>query len=341
MSGERIEGGVMVSKFRNGVLAIALVSVLTVQPVGAQPGVPDVAAKAGAVTPEVIARGRYMVVTGHCNNCHTADYQRNAGQVPDKDWLTGRDIGHRGPWGTTYAANLRINANKMTEAEWVAYASTLRNRPGMPTWSLRDTTPEDIRAMYHFIRSLGPVGEPSRASLPPGEEPKTPHIRVVVGPKAPPAPRVESEPQQPTVAPSSSYSVEALARGRYMLVTGHCNNCHTEGYGEREGKVPERDWLKGSNRGHRGSWGTIYATNVRINVAAMTESQWITYMRAARPRAPMPWWAVHETTVEDVRAMYQFIRTLGPPGDPAPALIPPDREPQPPYTHWPDGIFKN
>ena len=126
-----------------------------------------------------------------------------------------------------------------------------------------------------------------------------------------------------------------LARGRYMLVTGHCNNCHTANYGASEGNVPDKDWVKGSPAGHRGAWGTTYATNLRTNVGIMTEAQWIAYAKAVRPRPPMPWWAVHETAVEDLRAMYQFIKTLGPAGEPAPASLPPDREPTPPYTQWP------
>jgi hypothetical protein len=72
----------------------------------------------------------------------------------------------------------------------------------------------------------------------------------------------------------------------------------------------------------------------------MTEAQWITYVRSAQPRPPMPWWAMHETAIEDLRGMYRFIRTLGPAGDPAPAALPPEREPPAPYTQWP-ALFAN
>jgi len=223
---------------------------------------------------DTLARGRYMIVTGHCNNCHTAGYQQSAGKVPDKDWLTGRDIGHRGPWGTTYPANLRINVNKMSEAEWVAYASTLKARPGMPTWSLRDTSPDDLRAMYQFIKSLGPSDIPSRPALPPGEEPKTLTIRVVPAPKPAAAPpSAVPVAQQKSVVSGATAADGLLARGRYMLITGHCNNCHTANYGALEGNVPDADWVKGSASGHRGPWGTTYPTNLRINVASMTEAQ--------------------------------------------------------------------
>jgi mono/diheme cytochrome c family protein len=67
-----------------------------------------------------VERGRYMVLTGHCNNCHTAGYAQKEGTVPEKDWLLGSGAqGWRGPWGTTYASNLRVNAHAMTEDGWV------------------------------------------------------------------------------------------------------------------------------------------------------------------------------------------------------------------------------
>jgi hypothetical protein len=40
-------------------------------------------------------------------------------------------------------------------------------------------------------------------------------------------------------------------------------------------------------------------------------------------------------TAQDLRAMYRYIRHLGPGGDPAPAYLPPDKEPPPPYVAFP------
>src|SRR5438132_8966239 len=104
---------------------------------------------------EQIERGRYMVLTGHCNNCHTAGYAQREGNVPEKDWLQGSGAqGWRGPWGTTYASNLRINVNAMGEGDWVAYVKNLKTRPPMPWWSIRETSDEDLRAMHAYIKQL-------------------------------------------------------------------------------------------------------------------------------------------------------------------------------------------
>ena len=56
-----------------------------------------------------IKRGRYVVMIGGCNDCHTAGYAPSGGKVPEKDWLLGDALGWNGPWGsTTYATNLRL-----------------------------------------------------------------------------------------------------------------------------------------------------------------------------------------------------------------------------------------
>ena len=36
---------------------------------------------------------------------------------------------------------------------------------------------------------------------------------------------------------------DELARGKYLIVIGACNDCHTPGYAMSNGKVPEKDWL--------------------------------------------------------------------------------------------------
>jgi len=78
-----------------------------------------------------------------------------------------------------------------------------------------------------------------------------------------------------------------IERGRYMVLTGHCNNCHTAGYAPREGDVPEKDWLLGSGPlGWRGPWGTTYASNLRLTVPAMTEDTWVVYIKTFKPRPP-------------------------------------------------------
>lgn len=132
-------------------------------------------------------------------------------------------------------------------------------------------------------------------------------------------------------ASAAAATADDIARGRYMVLTGHCNNCHTGGYAAKQGNVPESEWLTGNPIGFRSDVGTVYASNLRLTVRSFGESDWVTYAKGARPRPPMPWWSVRETSDADLRAMYRYIVSLGAAGQPAPAFVPPDKEPAGPY----------
>lgn len=124
-----------------------------------------------------IERGRYLVKITGCNDCHTAGYTQKNGQVPEKDWLQGDALGWQGPWGTTYASNLRIYFSQLTEKQWLQRARTMQARPPMPWFVFRDMNDADLRAMYAYIKKAGPAGQPAPAYLPPGQPAAGPVIR--------------------------------------------------------------------------------------------------------------------------------------------------------------------
>lgn len=130
-----------------------------------------------------VEQGRYLSRIAGCNDCHTPGYIFSDGKVPEALWLTGDSFGWRGPWGTTYGSNLRIFVGGMTEEEWLAVAKTLVRRPPMPWFNLNGMKDEDLKAMYQFIRSLGPVGEPAPEYVPPDQEPMTPYALFPTPPK--------------------------------------------------------------------------------------------------------------------------------------------------------------
>jgi len=125
-----------------------------------------------------ISRGRYLVKTSGCNDCHTAGYPEKGGDVPESEWLTGLPIGFQGPWGTSYPANLRRTVANMDEAQFIA-RSRSQMLPPMPWFSLRDMTDDDVAAIYQYIRSLGPAGELVPLYVPPGQKVSTPFIIFV------------------------------------------------------------------------------------------------------------------------------------------------------------------
>ena len=123
-----------------------------------------------------IEAGRYLVNIGGCNDCHTPGYIQANGKLPESEWLTGSPVGFRGPWGTTYPANLRLSVNKYNETEWVNMCRTREAMPPMPWPSLNKMSDQDLKAIYQFIKSLGAKGNEAPLMVAAGAEPTTPYI---------------------------------------------------------------------------------------------------------------------------------------------------------------------
>lgn len=136
-------------------------------------------AKPHVKAPSMIEAGRYLVIVGGCNDCHTPGYRKKGGNVPESRWLTGIPIGWRGPWGTTYAPNLRLYVQDMSEEEWLEKMRTLESRPTMPWFNIRKMSDRDLRAVYRYIEHLGPRGKRMPNYVPPGKQPGTPFIYEV------------------------------------------------------------------------------------------------------------------------------------------------------------------
>jgi mono/diheme cytochrome c family protein len=125
----------------------------------------------------MVKRGRYVIQIAGCNDCHTADYAPSGGKVPEAQWLAGDALGWRGPWGTTYPTNLRLYFQDLTEDQWVKKGKTLSARPPMPWFNVRDMSTSDLRAIYRYIRHLGPTGKPAPAYVPPDKTPPQPYVQ--------------------------------------------------------------------------------------------------------------------------------------------------------------------
>ncbi len=126
-----------------------------------------------------IARGRYLVGYGGCNDCHTPGWREGDGTTPAALWMTGSTLGYRGPWGTSYPANVRLEFQEISEGAWLDMVRTRGGHWPMVWHDLRLLDESDRRAIYRFVRSLGRAGVPAPADLPPSVEPSTPFVWVV------------------------------------------------------------------------------------------------------------------------------------------------------------------
>lgn len=178
--------------FRNvAPLMMALAAVLVTQ--GCTPAAPPAEDAPASASPDPSgapyvaaatdsAAGAYVALVGGCNDCHTVGWDRNDGTTPDAERLTGNPVGYRGPWGTTYAANLRLHAAEVSEDTWVEMLTTAHEgngRPPMPWMNTRQMSQRDLRNLYRYIRALGESGEPTPRNVPPDAEPTTPFILMV------------------------------------------------------------------------------------------------------------------------------------------------------------------
>jgi len=136
-----------------------------------------------AIQPSVSANsaveaGRYLVKLGGCNDCHTLGFAESNGKTPEAEWLTGSPLGYAGPWGVTYAPNLRLSLSNMDEAQFLELARTGAGRPPMPWPSLMAMNETDLKAIYAYVRSLGPKGQAMPKALDPGVKPIGPFIKM-------------------------------------------------------------------------------------------------------------------------------------------------------------------
>lgn len=160
---------------------------------------------------DLIARGEYLIRTSGCNDCHTPDYGPRQGEVPTSEWLVGSPLGFKGPWGTTYASNLRLRLGEMDETQWLDFSAKLKTRPIMPDFAVRAMTADDRRAIYRFVRSLGPGGQPAPAFVPPDQPAQPPYFELVM--PTPPAgpPGAAAAPE--AAAPSAPTAPQGPGQG--------------------------------------------------------------------------------------------------------------------------------
>lgn len=128
---------------------------------------------------------------------------------------------------------------------------------------------------------------------------------------------------EPIIAGTVEPSKTELDRGRYLVRVAGCNECHTPGYVENWGQVPEDSLLTGDTTAYEGRWGTTFPTNLRVSLLRFDDEAWLHYARSVETSPPMPWLDLRRMSDEDLLAILRFVQWLGPKGEPAPQPLPP------------------
>ena len=135
----------------------------------------------------LVTRGQYLVTIMDCSGCHTPGAL--AGQPDPNRRLGGSDIGLGGPFGVVYPRNLTPDRDTglgaWTDAdigrairEGVARDGSVLV-PVMPWPSYAALTPDDLRAIVAFLRTLPPVRFASPANVKPGGRTTAPYLGVI------------------------------------------------------------------------------------------------------------------------------------------------------------------
>ncbi|HEX6295681.1 MAG TPA: c-type cytochrome [Burkholderiales bacterium] len=156
----------------------------------------------GIPSPDRLARGKYLVTTSGCNDCHTPWKMGAAGPEPDMTrmlsghpekmdlpappalagpWVmtaAATNTAWSGPWGISFTANLtpdpETGLGKWTLRNFRDTIRTGRHMgrgrpilPPMPIPMYKHFTDEDLDAIYSYLRAIPPVRNRVPEPLPP------------------------------------------------------------------------------------------------------------------------------------------------------------------------------
>ncbi len=139
------------------------------------------AENASAPAEDQLARGRRIIYTSGCIDCHTPGAFYGA---PDTTrLLSGSELGWTGPWGTTYPRNLTPDSTTgigtWTEDQIVTAVRQGHRPDGTPLlppmpWPFyAQLTDGDVHALAHYLKSIPPVHHEVPKVLKPGEKAPT------------------------------------------------------------------------------------------------------------------------------------------------------------------------
>lgn len=280
--------------------------------------------------PAIVARGEYLVLgPAHCAACHmssTLEYARSVQSGARPAMAGGRPF-NRPPLGTLYSKNLtpdrETGIGRYTDAQ---IARMLRHgvRPDgrasipllMPYWEMSD---EDVVAVISYLRAQPPV----RREVP--ESRWTPLGKVIRSFMAVAQPYTKGHP--PRVAP---HAEPTIARGRYLaLSVADCSLCHTSinpltgepGQPFTGGDALEPIPVEGVDMSR---WFNPPNITPLIGSALRRFPDRAAFVARFKiggrkyDGSPMPWEAMSQLSAEDVGAIYDFLRSIPPGGEPAP-----------------------
>jgi len=270
-------------------------------------------------TPKMIERGKYLAnhVTV-CIDCHSKrDWSYYSGPIKDGTFGMGGDVFDEktaGVPGILYSANITPHGiGDWTDGELyrlITTGVTNDNRaifPLMPYPAYSKMDPNDVKAIIAYLRTLDPIeNEVGKSSL------NFP-LNLIVK-------TIPSEPK-PSKLPDRS---NTLAYGKYLTNIAACGDCHTPS--EKGTPLPGMEFAGGFEF-KSAELGTVRSANItpdkNTGIGNWTEDQFLARFKSYLPdsngyipvakgdkQTVMPWTMYAGMEEQDLRAIYQYLRTL-------------------------------
>jgi len=277
-----------------------------------------------AMTPERIARGRYVFETvADCGGCHS---QRDFTRVGGPEVLSGRGRGNvlsdliKGLPGVVVASNItpdrETGIGGWTDGEKIRAIREGVDRDGnalfnmMPYTSFGLFSDDDVQALVAFLDSLPPVHNPL---------PKTKLVFPV-------SVLIKSAPK-PVGSVAAIDKSDPRKYGEFLAAVGGCGDCHTP-IDDKGRPLPGK--LLAGGQVFDTPMGKVVSANITPDIATGT-GKWSQefflkkfydykeYATNGPPSSPgpqsftlMPWLSFANKTEDELTAIYAYLRTVPP-----------------------------
>jgi len=273
---------------------------------------PDVVASTDSA---IVERGHYIVRSvAPCASCHGDPAQAAANaQGADVPLVGGFEFAI--PPGRFYTRNLTPDsATGLGAVSDKAIARALRYGVGhdgralLPFMEMQGLADDDLQAVVSYLRTQPAVNHP------------VPNHRYTLLGKVIKATVLAKPVGPPTTPPAHAPRGASVETGRYLVESvALCWACHTERsqmtgalVGPRFGGT--KNFTEPDDPSHSWSPPNITADPETGRLGKWTEDQFVARFRQGRllPGSPMPWQAFSKMNEEDLRAIYQYLKSVPP-----------------------------
>lgn len=273
-------------------------------------------------TPARLARGEYLFeIVADCGGCHSErDFSRLAGPVvPGRNGsgaVFPKDLGLPGEiTAPNLTPDLETGLGKWTDGEKIRAIREGVSKDGralfpfMPYQAYRHMSDEDVYSIVAYMNSLKPIRNAlsqTKLDFP---------VNILI--KSTPVPVMEPVPQPDHTDPKKY--------GEYLVMIGSCVDCHTQK--EKGEPIPDMLYAGGFEFviGKLSVQSANITPEVETGIGAWSEQRFVDkfkgFSHLAAENAPgvtqdsftmMPWLALSRAEESDLRAIYQFLRTVKP-----------------------------